>query len=103
MDTHAESIDLSKQMRASFDAYLDKLPSILHQHGVNITKYCYDGERQLKIEFVGAELQPPKFSRGGRHLTQCYPARVPASEPELQSVFVHKRTCFYERQENSAA
>ena len=61
MQTHAECIPLSRQMCASYDKYLDALPSILHQHKVDITKYCFDGERRLKIEFVGAELQPPKF------------------------------------------
>ena len=61
MQTHADCIPLSRQMCASYDKYLDALPSILHQHKVDITKYCFEGERRLKIEFVGAELQPPKF------------------------------------------
>ena len=61
MQTHAECIPLSRQMCASYDKYLDALPSILHHHKVDITKYCFEGERRLKIEFVGAELQPPKF------------------------------------------
>ena len=61
MQTHADTIPVSSQMCASFDNYLDRLPSILHNHKVDIKRYCYDGERHLKIEFVGAELQPPKF------------------------------------------
>ena len=61
MQTHAESIPTERQMCASFDQYLDALASILHEHKVDITKYCFDGERRLKIEFVGAELEPPKF------------------------------------------
>lgn len=61
MDTHAKCIPLSRQMCASYDKWLDALASILHQHKVDITKYCYDGERRLKIEFVGAQLEPPKF------------------------------------------
>lgn len=61
METHAQCIPLSRQMCASYDKYLDALPIILHQHKVDITKYCFDGERQLKIEFVGAQLEPPKF------------------------------------------
>ena len=68
MQTHAECIPVSRQMCASYDAYLDALAGILHRHGVDITKYCFDGERRLKIEFVGAELQPPKFLEAdGRH------------------------------------
>lgn len=61
METHADSIDLSKQMCASYDNFLEGLASILHQHKVDITKYCFDGERRLRIEFVGAQLEPPKF------------------------------------------
>lgn len=61
MESHAQCIPLSRQMCASYDKYLDALPSILHNHKVDITKYCFDGQRRLKIEFVGAELQPPKF------------------------------------------
>ena len=48
-------------MCASFDKYIEALPKILHDHTVDITRWVHDGERHLLIEFVGAQLEEPKF------------------------------------------
>ena len=61
MQSHAKSIPLSRQMRASFDAYADSLSTILHKHKVEITRFNFDGEYRVLLEFVGAKLERPKF------------------------------------------
>ena len=61
MQTHADAIPLSRQMCASYDKYIEALPSILHSHKVDITRWVHDGERNLSIQFVGAQLEDPKF------------------------------------------
>ena len=48
-------------MCASYDAYIASLPFILNRHHVNITRYVFDGEKQLRMDFVGAQLERPKF------------------------------------------
>jgi len=70
MEAHAKCIPLSRQMCASYDKFIDALPIILHQHHISITKYLHDGERTLKIEFVGAQIEQPKFleADGTSHL-----------------------------------
>ena len=34
---------------------------ILNRHYVNITRYVFDGKKQLRVNFVGAQLERPKF------------------------------------------
>ena len=48
-------------MCASYDAYIAALPIILSRHKVDITRYVFEGEKRLTLEFVGAQLERPKF------------------------------------------
>ena len=61
MESHAREIPLSRQMCASYDAYIASLPLILSRHNVDITRYAFDGEKHLHMDFVGAQLERPKF------------------------------------------
>lgn len=61
MESHAKEIPLSRQMCASYDAYITALPLILSRHHVDITRYAFDGEKHLHMDFVGAQLERPKF------------------------------------------
>ena len=61
MESHAREIPLSRQMCASFDAYIASLPLALSRHNVDITRYAFDGEKHFRMDFVGAELERPKF------------------------------------------
>jgi len=61
MEAHAKEIPLSRQMCASYDAFIASLPFILHRHKVDITRYVFDGEKRLRMDFVGAKLERPKF------------------------------------------
>ena len=57
MESHAKEIPLSRQMCASYDAYIAALPLILSRHHVDITRYAFDGEKHLHMDFVGAQLE----------------------------------------------
>ena len=61
MESHAKEIPLSRQMCASYDAYIASLPFISNRHHVDITRYVFDGEKHFRIDFVGAQLERPKF------------------------------------------
>ena len=61
MEAHAKSIPLSRQMCASYDAYVDSLSSILQKHKVHVTRFTFEGEEKLDVEFVGAKIERPKF------------------------------------------
>ena len=61
MESHAKEIPLSRQMCASYDAYIASLPFILNRHKVDITRYVFDGEKHFRMDFVGAQLERPKF------------------------------------------
>lgn len=93
MQTHADAIPLSRQMCASFDEYIKSLPSILHSHKVDITRWVHDGERHLSIEFVGAQLEEPKFleADGTSHTidhTECLQRNISYSMPLYTNVHV---------------
>ncbi len=48
-------------MCASYDAYADSLASLLHKHMVDITRFTFEGQNRVRLEFVGAKLERPKF------------------------------------------
>ena len=80
-------------MCASYDKYVEALPSILHQHKIDITRYVHDGERSLKIEFVGAQLEAPKMleADGTSHViapTECMQRNLSYSMPLYTNVHV---------------
>jgi DNA-directed RNA polymerase II subunit RPB2 len=94
MEAHAKDIPLSRQMCASYDAYIASLPFILHRHKVDITRYVFDGEKQLHLDFVGAKLERPKFleadgtSHEVGHL-ECLQRNLSYSLPLYTSVHVN--------------
>lgn len=61
MEAHAASVPLSHQMCKSFDLYLRNLPVIINSHKVHITRYTYNAEKTLNIEFTHTTLERPKF------------------------------------------
>ena len=94
MEAHAKDIPLSRQMCASYDAYIAALPRILSRHKVDITpRYVFDGEKRLTLEFVGAQLERPKFleadgtSHGSEHL-ECLQRNLTYSLPLYTDVHV---------------
>ena len=61
MEAHAASVPLSHQMCKSYDLYLRNLPGIINSHKIDITRYTYNQEKTLKIEFTHTKLERPKF------------------------------------------
>ena len=69
MESHAKEIPLSRQMCASYDAFIASLPFILNRHIYHgwilrysvWLPYVFDGGKHLRMDFVGAQLERPKF------------------------------------------
>ena len=61
MEKHAKSIPLARQMCASYDAFVDSLSLLLNKHSIHVNRFTPTGENTLKLEFVGAKLEKPKF------------------------------------------
>lgn len=60
MNEFAEGVSLTKQTRASYDAYLDRLPLLLHDHDIYVQKFTTTGEKWIRIQMVGCKLEAPK-------------------------------------------
>ena len=61
MDTHAREISLTKQTRASYDAYLDALPILLSRHEVFAQRWCVSGEKWMRVQFAGCTFGDSRF------------------------------------------
>ena len=80
-------------MCASYDAYIASLPLILSRHHVDITRYAFDGEKHFHMDFVGAQLERPKFleADGTSHqvgLLECLQRNLSYSLPLYTNVHV---------------
>jgi len=95
METHAEEISLTCQTRASFDAYLDSLPLLLSRHSVFAQRWTSEGERWVRLEFVGCQLGDSRYleSDGVSHEVDPHTCRLrnlTYSVPLYTDVHVHR-------------
>lgn len=93
MESHADAIPLTRQMCASFDAYVNSLALIFSKHKVDVTRFVPEGCRNLKLEFVGATVEAPKFleADGTSHKVnpkECLERNLTYSVPVYSDVHV---------------
>ena len=95
METHAREISLTRQTRASFDAYLESIPLILSRHEVFTQRWSNDGEKWIRLEFVGCVLGDSRYleSDGTSHEVEPHTCRLrnlTYSIPMYTDVHVHR-------------
>ena len=95
MQTHAEEISLTRQTRASYDAYLDALTIILSKHQVHAQRWCATGEKWIRLSFVGCTLGDSRFleADGTSHEVDPHTCRLrnlTYSIPVYSDIHVHR-------------
>jgi len=95
MDTHAREISLTKQTRASYDAYLDALPILLSRHEVFAQRWCVSGEKWMRVQFAGCTFGDSRFleADGTSHTVDPHTCRLrnlTYSIPLYTDIHVHR-------------
>jgi len=95
MEAHAKEISLTRQTRASFDAYLQSISVLLSQHDVFAQRWSADGERWIRLEFAGCTLGDSRYleSDGTSHEVDPHTCRLrnlTYSIPLYTDVHVHR-------------
>jgi len=95
MNEFAEGVSLTKQTRASFDAYLDRLPLLLHNHDIFVQKFTASGEKWIRVQFVGCKLEAPKVleadgSSNPLDIRTCRLRNLTYNTPMYTTVHIHR-------------
>jgi len=75
------------------------LPRIFSEHTISVTRYVPDGERRIEIEFVGVQVEQPKFleSDGTSHAItpiECLRRNLTYGVPIYSNVHVTSKTSY---------
>ena len=95
MNEFAEGVSLTKQTRASFDAYLDRLPLLLHNHDIFVQKFTTFGEKWIRVQFVGCKLEAPKVleadgSSNPLDIRTCRLRNLTYNTPMYTTIHIHR-------------
>lgn len=95
MEAFAEGVSLSKQIRASYDAYLDKIPYLLGEHNILAHKFDADGEKWIRVEFQGCSIESPKLleadgSSKPLDIRMCRMRNLTYNLPIYTTVHIHR-------------
>lgn len=87
-------VSLTKQVRASYDAYLARLPTLLHDHDIFVQKFTSSGEKWLRVQMVGCQLEKPKVlesdgSSNPLNIRMCRLRNLSYDMPLYTTVHIH--------------
>jgi len=95
MEQFAQGVSLTKQTRASYDAYLDRLPLLLSDHEIMCRKFTAEGERWLRVQFQGCTLEAPKVLESDGtskplDIRMCRHRNLTYNVPMYTTVHIHR-------------
>jgi len=95
MDEFAQGVSLTKQTRASFDAYLRRLPQLLHNHDIVVKKFDMSGEKWLRVQMDGCKIEAPKVlesdgSSNPLNIRTCRLRNLTYNIPIYTTIHIHR-------------
>ena len=95
MNEFAAGVSLTKQTRASYDAYIDRLPLLLHNHDIYTQKFTMTGEKWIRVQMVGVQLEKPKVleadgSSNPLDIRTCRLRNLTYNVPMYTTVHIHR-------------
>lgn len=95
MNEFAAGVSLTKQIRASYDAYLDRLPLLMHEHDIYVQKFTTTGEKWIRVQMVGCKLEAPKVleadgSSNPLDIRTCRLRNLTYNTPMYTTVHIHR-------------
>jgi|TARA_B110001452_G_scaffold267564_1_gene278095 DNA-directed RNA polymerase II subunit RPB2 len=95
MNEFASGVSLTKQTRASYDAFLDRIPMLLHNHDIFAQKFTMSGERWVRVQMVGLTLENPKVleadgSSNPLDIRTCRLRNLTYNIPMYTTVHIHR-------------
>jgi len=95
MNEFAEGVSLTKQTRASYDAYLARIPLLLHNHDIYTQKFTMTGEKWIRVQMVGLQLEKPKVleadgSSNPLNIRTCRLRNLTYNIPMYTTVHIHR-------------